>query len=266
MKIKFIQAFVVGLCLYSATVGAVPWDNPTDAEVASLPPYCLAKFRGVAVEQWQNTLGSIYLHVHHYCGAMVYINRYYKSSNAQDRKFYIREIIDNLDYMISHAEQSSALMPEIYFTKGRVLTLDGRNGEAAKEFFHAIQLKPDYVDPYAALADFYSGVGKKQDALKILEEGLRQVPGSRSLVRRYHELGGKNPLPSPPPPAASATPVEAKTAGVKTDANAPIQPAVSIPAPASEGATTPVATQPAPAAEDSSKIGSPTNPYCRFCP
>jgi hypothetical protein len=63
MKFKFAQAFVMGLCLYSATAGAVPWDKPTDNEIAVLPPYCLAKFRGVAVEQWQNTLGSIYLHV-----------------------------------------------------------------------------------------------------------------------------------------------------------------------------------------------------------
>jgi hypothetical protein len=76
MKAKFHQAVIMGLCLYSATTGAVPWDKPTDAEVAVLPPYCLAKFRGVAIKQWEKIIGPIYLDVHHYCGAMVFLSRY----------------------------------------------------------------------------------------------------------------------------------------------------------------------------------------------
>jgi tetratricopeptide (TPR) repeat protein len=197
--------------------------------------------------------------MYHYCGALVEINRYYKSSDKQDRKFLIQNSIGNLDYMISHAEQSSALMPEIYFTKGRILVLDGRNAEAVKEFLQAIRLKPDYADPYAAMADFYARIEKKQDALKILQEGLRQIPTSRKLARRYQELGGKLPRPEANPPLA-------ETAKPETQPPVPVETAKKV----LEAA--PVAARQAPEPEPASpserppeKIGSPSNPWCRFC-
>lgn len=271
MKTKFARSYILAFSLYAGTAFGAPWDPPTDAEIAVLPAYCASRLKNLPdYGHWVQVLGPSFNDVHHYCEALVHLNRYYKSHNTEDRKFFLQNTIGNIDYMFSHAlptQPRNVLLPEMHFTKGKVLIIAGRDFEAAREFLQAIQLKPDYTDPYAALADYYSKVGKKQDALKILEEGLRQVPGTRSLARRYQELGGKNPLPAAlPPPTVSATPVEAKTTGVKTDENAPIQPAVSIPTPTSEGAATPVATQPAPAAEDSPKIGSPTNPYCRFCP
>lgn len=268
MKIKFFQSFIMSLCFYSATAGAELWDKPTDAEIALLPPYCAAKYKGLDFGHWSKVIGPSFIDVHHYCDALAYVNRYYKSRGAVDRQWFLQGAISNIDYMFSHVKPNqprNILLPEIHFTKGKVLVL-AKDYKAGEEFLQAIQLKPDYVDPYAALADFYLSVGKKQDALKILEEGLRQVPSSRSLARQYKEHGGKNPLPVPLPPTISATPAEAKTTDAKTDANAPIQPAVSILTPASESAATLVKTQPAPAAEDSPKIGSPTNPYCRFCP
>jgi tetratricopeptide (TPR) repeat protein len=240
-----------------------------------LPPYCAAKYKGLDFGHWYKVIGPSFGDVHHYCDALVYVSRYYKSRNAEDRKFFLKNAIDNTDYMFSHVKPNQPrdiLLPEMHFTMGKVLIL-AKDYKAEGEFLQAIQLKPSYVDPYAALADFYLNVGKKQDALKILEEGLKQVPSARSLVRRYKELGGKSPLPVPLPPISSATTAEAKTTEAKTDANAPIQPTVSIPsaeavpAPANEKLpVAPAVTQPASAAEDSSKIGSPTNPYCRFCP
>lgn len=268
LKSKYARLYILVAGLYAGTAFGVAWDPPTDTEIAMLPAYCATKFKNLPdYGHWVEVLGPSFNDVHHYCGALVYLNRYYTDSNPNDRKFFLQDAIGNLDYMISHAlptQPRNVLLPEVHYTKGRVLILAGRASEAVGEFLQAIQLKPDYADPYAALADSYSRIGHKQDALKILGEGLKQVPASRSLARRYRELGGKNPLPASPPP--TATPAEGKNAGVKTDANAPVQPAVSIPTPASEGAATPVAAQPAPAAEDSPKIGSPTNPYCRFCP
>lgn len=260
MKRKIAQVFVMVLGLSAATAGAVSWDKPTDAEVAALPPYCMAKFRGVNVEQWERALGSIYEHVHHYCGALVYISRYYKTSNPQDRKFFMNNIINNLNYMTTHADQNSPLMPEIYFTKGRFLMYADKNAEGIEAFRHAIQLKPDYALPYDAIADFYTGIKNKQDALEILKEGLRQIPNSPTLKRRYHELGGKLPLPEVPPSedrkaqTKSQAPVPAVTENTIVETAPLVAPQTSKPEEAPPDETPP------------QKIGTPSNPWCRFCP
>jgi tetratricopeptide (TPR) repeat protein len=244
------------------------WSKATDSELALLPKYCATKYHNLPDSgYWRQALGPSYEDVHHYCDSLTYINRYYKSNDAAERKFFLQNALGNIDYMFGHVKPDQPrdiLLPEVHFTKGRVLILAGRDSEATREFLQAIELKPDYTAPYMALADYYSKVGKKQDALKILEEGLRQAPASHSLARRYQKLGGKKPIPVTPPPTILATPEEGETTAIKTDENVPIQPAASTPTPASEGA--PVATQPAPAAEDRPKINSPTNPYCRFCP
>lgn len=270
MKIKFAQAFFMGLCLYSATAGAELWDKPTDAEIALLPPYCATKFKHLPdYDSWRQALGPSFEDVHHYCGALVHLNRYYKSSSTQDRKFFLKNMFTNMDYMFSHVKQSqprNVLLPEMHFTMGKMLIIAGRDAQAIKEFLQATQLKPDYADPYAALADLYAKAGKKQDALKTLEEGLSHAPESRGLVRRYRALGGKKPIPAPSTPTVSGNSEEKNTTGVNNSESTPSQPAGSIPTPNSEGTVTPAKTQPTPDVEDSPKIGSPTNPYCRFCP
>lgn len=259
MKIKLAQAFVMALCLYATTADALPWDKPTDAEIAALPPYCSARFRHVDMERWQKTMGSIFEHVHHYCGALVFLSRYYKISNPQDRRFVLGEVLSNIEYMIKHGDQRSALMPEIHLTKGRALILAGKHAEAANEFIRAIQLKPDYTAPYLAMADFYDQFEKKQDALKILQEGLRHIPTSRSLARRYQELGGKLPLPESPPSASEASRSEA-------------QPSASVEAEKKVVEATPATSsktlnseQVSPSERPPEKTGSPSNPWCRFC-
>lgn len=274
MKIKFIQLFIVVLCLYSTIAGAVPWDKPTDVEVAVLPPYCLAKFRGVAVKQWEDALGSIYMHVHHYCGALVYVNRYYKSSNIQDRRFYLQEVISNLGYMVTHAEQSSALMPEIYLQRGITYSLLKKPSEALADLQKAIDLNPKLMRAYLVLADLYEELKLRDKALATVTEGLRHAPLSKPLQRRYGELGGKQPFPEPysapeTKPEAAEVPVakpsdealspkairakregDAQDSGISSGASA---------------ATTPAATPEPTVNVEPPKIGSPTNPYCRFC-
>lgn len=267
MKTTFARSYILAVSLYAGTAFGVPWDPPTDAEIAALPPYCATKFKNLPdYGHWVQVLGPSFHDVHHYCDALYQINRYYKSRNPADQKFFIQNALGNLDYMFSHAmptQPRDVLLPEVHFTKGKVLLLAGKDSEAAREFLQAIQLKPDYADPYAALADFYSRIGKKQDALKTLEEGLKQVPASRSLARRYQELGGKNPLPAPPPPAAataqpsppeSSPAVSADTESKKDVAPPTAAPDHAKPEPAHHEETVP------------GKIGSPSNPWCRFCP
>lgn len=272
MKTKFARSYILVVSLYAGTALGALWDPPTDAEIALMPPYCAAKYdldkpgKHVDYRYWIQAIGPSFGDVHHYCDALMHFNRYYKSRNAEDRKFFLKNALDNINYMFSHAlptQPRDVLLPEMHFTKGKVLLVAGRDFEAAREFLQAIQLKPDYAAPYAALADFYLKIGKKQDALKILEEGLRQVTASRSLVRRYQELGGKNPLPAPPPPAAATTqpgsPESPPSASAVTESKENVVP----PMMESQDSKPKQAHQEEAVPE---KIGSPSNPWCRFCP
>jgi tetratricopeptide (TPR) repeat protein len=259
MKIKFAQTCVIALSLYATTAAAANWEGASAAEIAVLPPYCTVRVTGGMDKNWLNTLGSIYNHLHHYCYALNYANRYYKSPNSQDRKFYLLSIDNNVNYVITHGDQSSTLMPEIYFTKGKFLILGGKDAEGVKAFFQAIQLKPDYPDPYVGIADFYTQRGNNKDALKFLQDGLRQQPTSRQLARRYKELGGKLPLPEVPASnnksasTESQTPVPAETEKKVVVAAPLVVPQTSNPGKTPAGETTP------------EKIGNPSNPWCRFC-
>ncbi len=72
---------------------------------------------------------------------------------------------------------------------GKVLERLGRGSEAARFYLDAIQRKPDYSPPYAALSDYHKELGNMEEAKKILRQGLKHNPSSRSLKRRAKELG-----------------------------------------------------------------------------
>jgi hypothetical protein len=106
------------------------------------------------------------------------------------------------------------------------------------------------------LADFYSGIKQPAKALEIITEGLRHNPDTKSLQRRYTELGGELPYPAPIEP----------TPAVEAEAAKPEEPPTPTPN-SVEPAASPTTVPPAPVEPTAEpQIGSPTNPYCRFCP
>lgn len=221
----------------------------TDAEIASLPIFCAARYKGSASEYdtWIQRLGSDFAHTHHYCNGLNFINRYYRSRSQQDKVYNLDNARGNLEYMVTHADPAYSLMPDVYFNLGVVSSLRNQPAQAITHFNKAIQLNPRQPRAYSALADFYAKNKQTAKALEIVTEGLRYNPDTKSLQRRYTELGGKLPYPKLIEPAPV---VEAQA--VKQEE--PTQPTANAPAPAP---VEPI-TEP--------KIGSPTNPYCRFCP
>ena len=53
----------------------------TDAEIKAMPPYCEARLKRVPgqFEYWNKILGPDFIHTHHYCYGLGYINRYYRA-------------------------------------------------------------------------------------------------------------------------------------------------------------------------------------------
>lgn len=272
---KSIQQ-IVGVLVALVAVSAharLPW-VPTDAEMASLPPYCKAKMKAAPgspeYSSWEATLGKDFSHTHHYCAGINFINRYYGARSTADKRATLKDAQTNLQYMVTHADPGYSLMPEVYLNLGVVYSLNNQPAQAITHFNKAIELNPKLPRAYTGLADYYLKSKQKAKALDTVTEGLRHNPGTRSLQRRYTELGGKLPYPEP------------VVAEVKPDQSSPVE-ASAVDAPAGD---TPVGASDKPVAAASvsgaveespeaaaaspeivkPKIGSPTNPYCRFCP
>lgn len=251
---KFVLTLLAILSpIAPATAG---WE-PSQAELRALPPYCAARFHADAdtLRTWKASMGPDFIHIHHYCAGLNFMNRA-RRSFSPGRQDTLVAAVREFDYMLDHVAADFYLRPEILMNRGITLALLKRNGEAVGNLLKAIELDPGQARAYMTLADLYLKQKNRDKALDTVTEGLRHNPGTKSLQRRYTELGGKLPYPAAIEPAAA----EARAA-------TPDAPPVAEAAPAGEPAAQPEASAAAAAAPvGAPKIGSPTNPYCRFCP
>lgn len=258
------KALFLLLCLAGGIAPAAALDmdiRPNAAEMNSLPPFCAARFKvaqgSPEWKTWESRIGQNFLDVHHYCFALVAVHRYWGARTKQERGFYLQRALNNYDYIVNAAKPDFALRAELYSDRGELFKLMRKPGDAIKDFNQAIAINPRLAKPYLQLADLHVAGKAPARALETVTEGLRQLPDSTALQRRYLELGGKKPFPEPvvaevaepaSPPPADAAPVADKAAE---------------PAP---GAAAAEGTGAAPAADAAPAIGTPRNPYCRFCP
>lgn len=238
---------------------------PNDTELVSLPNYCQVKLRKKAGEPeyktWESTLGPDFIHTHHFCAGLNFINRHYRARSEYDRKYYLQSSLGEFGYMITHASPSYSLMPEVYINRGAALSKLGRNGEAISDFQKAIELNPRLPKAYSVMADFYTNIKLQGKALAIVTEGLRYIPNSRMLQRRYDELGGKQPFPEP---------YELATDNVQQSVEIAEESPPSEPKADSDvaGKSEPDSTEPQLRTQQNQSeqlIGTPSNPWCRFC-
>lgn len=184
------------------------YPNSIDAhdprEIALLPPYCIqaqlfsdvpgaspAEHRRYLAIMGKDRKGNdMFLHMHHYCWGLMKTNRaVLLARDPKIRRFYLEESIPEFDYVIRNATNEFALLPEIVTKKGENLLRLGRH-EGIAEFQRAIDLKPDYWPPYAALSDHFKQTQDLARAREWLEKGLAVSPNAQALQRRLAELGG----------------------------------------------------------------------------
>jgi tetratricopeptide (TPR) repeat protein len=237
---------------------------PTQSELATLPPYCAARLneQSAAFKSWQSTMGAGFLHIHHYCFGLNFMNRARgMSSSNKEREGTLQAAITNFNYVLRNTQPDFYMRPEVLMNRGITLSMQHNDGAAVGDLLKAIEMDPGLSRAYMALADLYVKQKNRSKALDTVTTGLRHSPETKSLQRRYTELGGHLPYPEPIQPAV----VESATEKPEPS---------SVPADAiqdgSEPPATSLATAPAevPAGEPVTepKIGSPNNPYCRFCP
>lgn len=244
-----MKNYLIGALLLTAMPAwAVEPFGATPAEEAM----CQARVYSRLGERDENTM-----HMHHYCSGLRFLNRAYSAmGNKPDMNYKLGVAINNFNYVLSHTKEDYVMRGEVHVDKARALKLLGKKAEAVAEFNKALRYEVGSPDVYQALSDHYLEVNNKAKALEMATEGMRRYPDSKGLKRRYTELGGKLPYPEPIEP----------TPAVEAEAAKPEEPPTPTPG-SVEPTASPTAVLPAPVEPIAEpKIGSPTNPYCRFCP
>ncbi len=227
------------------------------ADIVMLPPYCDAKIGRKAPEAVALWLGNMgrenWVHLHHYCGGLIEINRYYQGTTER-KKANLGNAVREFKYVLDRWQPDFYLRAEAHLNRARAYKLMRQVGLAFADFKKAHELNPRLVQASIGLTDAYVQQGKKKEALAVLKSAIELNPDSKSLRRHYAELGGDPDvlsIPESPPPAEPAP----TTATMPEDA---------LPALTDSPATGTAEKLPVQLVEP--KIGSPDNPYCRFCP
>lgn len=269
MRIFLKFAFLIFLAERAISLAqAAPEFLVTKEELSMMPPYCTAlygKYHGEPPPQDHPLRDTIPAcpSVHHYCDALKSIiradrswrDKYLVTGELQQVDQSLRSVIEEW----KQAAPNCALYPEAYTNLGKTIVRRSRYGlanaaDAVSSFESAIRKNPNYEPAYLGLADLFIQFNNKNDALAALERGLQQVPNSRMLAKRYQKLGGKpetlqSNAPSPDQNVIDPVPEQE-------------------PAARQEPKPAPPATKQEPASQkvqETQKIGSPTNPWCRFC-
>jgi tetratricopeptide (TPR) repeat protein len=251
------------LVSFALPAAAADW---TSAELKAMPPFCEARLKHTPgqYDYWHQILGEEFIWANHYCEGLGYLNRSYSARSQRERKTMLGTAYRGIDYLRAQVKPTSSLLPDIYFNRGLVLSLQGDNGAAIGDLKRALELNPKLVRAYTLSSGIYTKLKQNDKALAMVTEGLRHVPDSSALQRIYKERGGKLPYPEPIAPAAEVPEVTA-------------QPPAADESSQGEGKSESQAPNAATAAAEDSKpgnaeapvkpkIGSPTNPWCRFCP
>lgn len=191
-------------------------------------------------------------HFHHYCYALNALNKAYVARNEMDRRYQLEQVIGETNYVLTNVAAGHPLLPEVHTLRGQAYSLGHKTADAERELLKALQMDPSHLDAHITLARLYSDTKRKDKAIEVVRSGLALAPDNKTLRRIGEKLGVE--LPSP----------EEKPAAVAPDAAAA---ASNEPAPV--GAVLPKVDPAQPESDVSLidiPIGSPTNPWCRFCP
>lgn len=258
-----------------ALLNALPAHSGTQADYDALKAWCIGR------NQWHDTGRKTpyqhpkeYFHYHHYCGAMRFMDKAYAARKQTDRKAAVVDVLNNLDYVISHVPKSHFLMPDVYAFKGRAELVGNKKKDAERDLLRALELDPKHVDAHVLLVDLYLDTNRKDRALEVLRSGLAAAPQNKALVRHAKKLGVD--IPAPPP---AETPPEPGPSVATAPSNIPSVPQES-PRTDTQGTTKdtpnqekdkPVTTKtseapPANTSVPGKPVGTAANPWCRFCP
>jgi tetratricopeptide (TPR) repeat protein len=239
----------------------------TQAEYQAIQQWCIGR------EKWSAEGSKTdyphpqeYFHFHHYCYAINYVNKLYSTVDPGKRRYLAQLVVGDTGYVISHVPEDHFLMPEVYALRGRGLLLAKQMPQAESSLLKALALDSRHLGAHLSLGALYLESKRKEKAIETVKAGLTIDPQHKGLRRLAGELGIKleELKPSPAPQQPATAPATPQSAGAHTPPTAtPAQkPALGeVDKPPTKTDVSPKTTETAPP-----NVGSPTNPWCRFCP
>lgn len=248
------------------TIGSLPAAvyAGTEMEYRDLRNWCAARDKWT--EEGRKTPFSTpdgYFHFHHYCRAVRWMNDSFKFRKEEDKRHAFVNVHNSLQYVLDKVPGDHFLIPEVYAVKGSAFVLEGKKAQAESALVRAHQLDPSHVDANITLARIYMETNRKERATDLVRRGLAAAPDSKSLLRLAKDVGiPESEITAIIEDATMKAAEKAAAGGAEQEraASAPTETKHET-----KQAEPPVNSAPA-ASSEPPKIGSPTNPYCRFCP
>ena len=129
--------------------------------------------------------------MHHYCRGLNDLYEGSRSNEEQTRIHWFSEAVRECDYVLERTDLNFVLRPEIFYKKGVALMTLGLPIEAVEMFTTALSTRQDYEPAYLSLSQYFERAGDPAEAKRLIQEGLRWIPGSTQLTDRLAELEGR---------------------------------------------------------------------------
>lgn len=195
---NFWPAALLTLLSTTSIAGRPP--NITPEEIALLPNYCpytqgfqygikLGMNNHPMAERWHGTIGPAFMDLHHYCWALIELQRASKRSTPDEIKKGLRlSALGNLWYVINKGHNDLALLPEIYTWIGRTELQLERPTQADTAFKKAREIKPNYWPAYYHWGEHLFSNKNNTEARHIVIEGLKHSPTAKPLQELLRKL------------------------------------------------------------------------------
>lgn len=173
---KFYSIFILLFFICNSSYA----DQFTEAELRSLPPFCKDGFSkyNFKNKNWMN----------HLCPGLNELNRAKNINiNDKDKNIALHKAERGLSYTLFHVKEFP-FRSTVYVKRGNVYEMQGNIQKAIADYRNAIKIQPHNVYAYSALADLLNKVGKKKEALSIIEKGLKAKPNSKLLRTKKNKI------------------------------------------------------------------------------
>lgn len=202
--LRLLWALMLSTAAGSAFARSNETTNFTDQDFALYPQFCRARIARepqALVNYWNQQLGpKNFIHIHHFCFGLKALNLAYANlGNKGKREYMANAVVGNFNYIIEHTERTFYMRPEALLNLGRGYQLRQEYDIARQKYEEALKHNPKLVDAWVALSDMYYQLGKKPDALYILEEASEKVGENKKIDLRIADMRAAGIKASTPP-------------------------------------------------------------------
>jgi tetratricopeptide (TPR) repeat protein len=175
------------LLMFISTPPVRAWEY-TELQFFLLPEHCKAKVggdsgnrsKGLALSDertayWEKTLRQDWLHLHHYCHGLVQLSGAQQSGNMSQARRLFRGAEQEIEYVRSRSNERSPLWGEMTLNYARAREGTGARDAAIQLLVQLRELHPDNAHTYVALAQTLERGQKLDEAVAVLEEGLKRA-------------------------------------------------------------------------------------------